>query len=364
MKNLPRFNCYRNINFIDLLYPTCTVLPYTNTFESIKINDSYMVEMKIHQMRKAAECHRQVREYIQPYLKVGVKLYDICNLMENKINYLIGTDKTSGVAFPTCISRSEIVADSTPFLGDNQVLDEDGVFKIDFGTHIDGYIIDSAFSINLNNKYESLINAASESMWNAIKLIGVDADIDDISREIQETIESYEITLNGKNYKITSIGMLGGHNITQYKLHAGTIILGKPGQNAMNNNNGNKIKSNTCYAIETFPIIGESNLHNGSMDQCNNYMVVQENPSYNFKNKITRKMFLFIKNKYKGMPFCTRWLYDKFNEEYKIGIDELFKNNIIHGYPPLFDNMPTAQMEHTIYVHEFGKEILSHGEDY
>ena len=42
------------------------------------------------------------------------------------------------------------------------------------------------------------------------------------------------------------------------------------------------------------------------------------------------------------------------------------KNNLITNYPRLFDvnGSYSSQLEHTIYLHENGKEILSMGEDY
>ena len=50
--------------------------------------------------------------------------------------------------------------------GDKTVLGYDDVMKLDFGTQIKGRIIDSAFTVNFNPKYDNLtaaVKAATET---------------------------------------------------------------------------------------------------------------------------------------------------------------------------------------------------------
>jgi methionyl aminopeptidase len=44
-------------------------------------------------MRKAAECHRQVRKYAQSIIKPGMRLVDICEQIENTNRLLIEANK-------------------------------------------------------------------------------------------------------------------------------------------------------------------------------------------------------------------------------------------------------------------------------
>ena len=37
---------------------------------------------RVNDLRKAAECHRQVRKSVQPFMRPGVKLIDICERIE------------------------------------------------------------------------------------------------------------------------------------------------------------------------------------------------------------------------------------------------------------------------------------------
>jgi len=62
----------------------------------------------------------------------------------------------------------------TPNLGDETVLNYDDVVKLDFGTHINGLLIDCAFTISFNEKYDNLLLAVKEATNAGIKAAGID----------------------------------------------------------------------------------------------------------------------------------------------------------------------------------------------
>jgi len=96
--------------------------------------------------RHASEVHRTVRKYAQSFIKPGIKLTDMCERLENKNRELVKEDGlTRGIGFPTGCSINHVAAHYTPNPGDDTVLQYDDVMKIDFGTQIDGRIIDSAW---------------------------------------------------------------------------------------------------------------------------------------------------------------------------------------------------------------------------
>lgn len=43
----------------------------------------------------------------------------------------------------------------------------------------------------------------------------------DVGEAIQETMESYEVTIDGTTYPVKSIRNLNGHSIGPYEIHAG-----------------------------------------------------------------------------------------------------------------------------------------------
>jgi methionine aminopeptidase type II len=327
--------------------------------KNIKLSNSDM----INELRKAAECHKMVRYQLQNYIKPGMKIYDICNFIEKSVVENFGQNNLNeGIGFPVGYSINNCIAHDTASPTDNRILNFDDVVKIDYGTHVNGRIIDSAFTLAYNPKFSPLLEATKEATWSAIKMLGPDTYVNDISQVIDEVITSYEIELDGKTYDIKPVATLGGHNIRQYIIHAGTIILCKPNDNQLVQTM--RIKEGECYAIETFASTGTGNFTTESDN--NLYSLKQNYNKANFKLDITGKLLNHIKNTHNTLPFCSRWLFDKFGIKYKMGINELVKNGIINEYPPLCDikNSYSSQLEHTIYVHEYGKEVVSFGEDY
>ncbi len=352
---------------LDLEYfPSNLVYDYKN-FNPLNMDDIIdNHEKKIQYMRKAAEIHRQVRRFAQEMIKPGVKLIDICNTVENRIIKLCGENNfNSGIGFPTGLSINHIAAHDSANPNDKRTLKYGDVCKVDFGTHVKGNIIDSAFTICFDPKFKPLLDASRDGTWAGIKLAGPDARINDISQVIQEAIESYEIDINGKTYPIKSVKNLGGHNILPYKIHAGKLILGGPHESIPDSM---KMQANECYAIETFATTGHDHLLHDTSMECNHFMRVYDisNIDRNFRFKVSNKVYNYVNRNRGTLPFANRWVNDNVGKSYNIGISKLEKNGVIESYPPLVakKGMYTSQWEHTIYLHEYGKEIMSKGDDY
>jgi len=355
-------------------YDPVLIFDYAHTIEPIKLYNinNTKNQSTVQKLRCAAEVHRQTRNMIRNKIKTGVKYYDICKMLENNVINLFGKDDlTAGRGFPTGFSVNNIAAHDSAYPNDNRVVKKDDVIKIDFGTHVDGYIIDSAFTHTSSNKFDNLIAATKEGTWTGIKSAGPDAYIPDISSAIKETIESYSIELNGKTYDIKPIYGLGGHNILRNNVHGGKIILARPDypKSYLEDHAKCRMKADEIYAIETFASTGTGNI-SFSNQPITHYMMNQNYEKVDFSLASTKIIYNWIKTNRGTLPFCTRWIYDslysKIGERYKLGINELVKNKVITGYPALEDVVGsyTSQMEHTIYLHENGKEILSYGDDY
>ena len=117
-------------------------------------------------MREAAEVHRQVRKYAKEHLiKPGAKLIDICEQLEDMTRKLIRErGLEAGPGFPTGVSINHVAAHYTPNPADtNVVLNYDDVMKVDFGTQINGRIIDCAWTVHFNPKYDNLVAAVADA---------------------------------------------------------------------------------------------------------------------------------------------------------------------------------------------------------
>lgn len=322
------------------------------------------VSDRIKDMREASIVHKKVRKYIQEYIKPGMTYTEICEALENKTRELFGKDDMSkGIGFPTGFSINNIAAHDSANPNDTRKLTVNDVVKIDFGTHVNGNIIDSAFTVAYDPIFEPLLLSTQDGTQTGIKMAGPDARIYEISQSIQEAIESYELELNGKVYPIKAVANLGGHTIEPYTIHAGKLVLCAPCKEIENM----KMEIGECYAIETFATTGETGSVVYDMNMEANHFALNKNHEYvNFALSTTKKLYAYINKTRGSLPFCTRWLDKGFGKGYSLGLKELINKNVVTAYPPLVDKKGTytSQWEHTIYLHENCKEILSYGDDY
>jgi methionyl aminopeptidase len=162
-------------------------------------NDNY------NEARKGAEIHRQVRAYAQKTIKPGMTMIEISELIENGTRALIEQSDLdpliSGIGFPTGCSLNNVAAHYTPNAGDTTVLKYEDVMKVDFGTQINGRIMDCAFTMTFDPRYDQLKAAVKDATNTGIREAGIDVRLCDIGAAISETMESYEVELDGKSYQ-------------------------------------------------------------------------------------------------------------------------------------------------------------------
>ena len=128
----------------------------------------------IRDYRKAAETHRQVRQYVQTIAKPGVAMSKLAEEIEEGVRALVGHPGNetgdalkAGQGFPTGLALNHVAAHWTPNPGAKEViLQYDDVLKIDFGVHVNGRIVDSAFTVAANPVYDNLL-AAVKAATNA-----------------------------------------------------------------------------------------------------------------------------------------------------------------------------------------------------
>lgn len=311
------------------------------------------------EIRLAAEAHRQTRQHIQRWVKPGMKMIDICQELESTARRLINENGLeAGLAFPTGCSRNHVAAHYTPNAGDNTVLEYDDVVKMDFGTHIKGRIIDCAWTMTFNEKFDPLKAAVQAATEAGIKAAGIDARLCDIGSAVQEVMESHEIELEGKTYQVKSIRNLNGHSISPYQIHSGkTVPIIKGGETTL-------MEENEFYAIETFGSTGKGFVHEDM--ECSHYMKNFDVGHVPLRLQKSKQLLATINKNFGTLAFCRRWL-DRIGEtRYLMALKDLGEKGIVDAYPPLVDikGCYTAQFEHTILLRPTCKEVISRGTDY
>jgi len=282
-------------------------------------------------LKKAAEITKKVKRDVEKLLKPGESIYNIAETIEQKIIDLGGFP-----SFPVNISINNIAAHYTPTINDNTILKDGDVVKVDFGAQVNGYCIDTAFTVEINdNKYKDLIEASRNALENVKKILRKDIEISEIGKVIENTIKSY-------NYN--PIYNLSGHKIEQYILHSGITIP--------NYDNKSKIKLNEgIYAIEPFATNGLGLVKEDKPSGI--YSIISDKP---IRDPNIKKFFQEIYNKYKTLPFAYRWLYKDYNNKInlKLFIEYLKKNGNIYEYPILVEqsNGIVTQFETTFYIYD------------
>lgn len=315
-------------------------------------------DSKLEQARRAALAHKINRQHLQQIIKPGISLSEICHFIENNTRILLKGERNDGIGFPTGVSLNECAAHFSMNPNDKEIyLKDTDVLKVDFGTHVNGFIMDSAFSICFDPKKENLLKASKEATMKGISMLKVDTHLSDIGEAIEEIMCSYEVEIDGKIYPIKPVNNLNGHSIGPFKIHSGITIP------CIKNGDMNKIIPDTFYALETFATTGNGFVRDS--ENCSHFMVKNIGKP-KIKNPKTIKVYETI-NKHLGtLPFSPRNIDYYNNFESKPFIKMLTSMNYLDPYPPLNDSKGSyvAQFEHTCYVSETTTENLTIGDDY
>ncbi|KAF2230443.1 peptidase M24A, methionine aminopeptidase [Viridothelium virens] len=317
--------------------------------------------------RKAAEVHRQARQWVQETVKPGQTLQNIVVEIEDSVRALLGNaglkpgdSRKAGMGFPTGLCLNHQVAHYTPNPGQKDVaLQQQDVLTVDFGVHINGWIVDSAFTMAFDPTYDNLLAAVKDATNSGIKMAGVDVRISDVSAAIQETMESYEVEIRGRTFPVKPVRNLTGHNIKQYRIHGGKSIP------FVKNSDQTKMEEGEVFAIETFGSTGRGSVYDDI--GIYGYGLNQDAPlNVPVSLSSTKRLHKTIRENFGTLVFCRRYLDRLGLERYLAGMNCLALNGIVEQYRPLTDikGSYSAQFEHTFLLRETHKEVLSRGEDY
>lgn len=317
----------------------------------------------VNNLRHAAEAHRRVRGYMADYIRPGVKLLDICERLEGASRTFVGASGLgAGIAFPTGCSVNHVAAHFTPNAGDETVLGHNDVLKVDFGTHVGGRIIDSAWTVAFHPRYDPLVAAVRSATNAGIAAAGIDVRLGDIGAAIQEVMESHEVELDGVMRPVRCVRNLNGHSIGQYLIHGGVSGKSVPIVRA---GGATKMEEGECYAIETFGSTGRGYVVDGG--ECSHYMLRDDAPRrVPLRLPRARSLLATIEREFGTLAFCRRYLDRLGERRYALGLKALCDAGIVDPCPPLVDTPGSyvAQFEHTILLGPTHKEVLSRGEDY
>ncbi|PNS14115.1 methionine aminopeptidase, type II [Sphaceloma murrayae] len=351
-------------------YPEGEIQEYKNdnTFRTTSEEKRHLDRMNndfLNEYRQGAEVHRQVRKWAQKNIKPGQTLTEIAEGIENGVRYLTGhqgleegDNIKGGMGFPTGLSINHCAAHYTPNAGNKMVLQQGDVMKVDFGAHINGRIVDSAFTMTFDPVYDNLLAAVKDATNTGVREAGIDVRMSDIGAAIQEAMESYEVEIGGTTYPIKAIRNLNGHDIRQHSIHGTKSVPIVKGSDQT------KMEEGETFAIETFGSTGKGYVRDDM--ETSHYAKVGDAPHVPLRVSSAKTLLRSIEKNFGTLPFCRRYLDRLGHEKYLLGLNNLVQSGIVQDYPPLVDikGSYTAQFEHTILLRPNVKEVVSRGDDY
>jgi len=289
-----------------------------------------MNQEDIEKLKQAGKIAAQIRDYGKNLVKKDASMVDVLDKIEEKI---IGLGAKP--AFPAQISCNHIAAHYCPDDEDKTIF-SDQLVCLDVGVHVDGFIGDTAVTIDLSGKYSDLIRASEDALENAIKIIKLGTTLGEIGKTIQQTIQGYNFA---------PVKNLSGHGLGKYEVHT------KPNIPNFDNNDKTKIENGMIFAIEPFASTGA-----GIVQNSGTATVFELKDKKPVRNVITRQVLKEIEN-YNNLPFTTRWLTKKFGAKAKFALREMDQLGMLHKHPPLADKDKgvISQAEHSILVDNEGQ---------
>ncbi len=294
-------------------------------------------EYEIDCFRRAGRIISDVREWAKTAIAPGVEMRVVLETVEDMIR-----ERGAEPGFPAQSSRNSTAAHYCTSPKDTTVYEEGDCVKIDIGAHIDGYVVDTAATVDLSNdgRWVSLIQASDEALGAAIKQVKDGVPTGTIGAVIERKIVAAGFQ---------PIRNLTGHGLGRWKVHTLPAIPNSA------EGGGPLLRTGMVFAIEPFSCTGEGYVFEQGKSEV--FMMV-EPPK---REKGYDAALLADILSWNGLPIARRYFTDHDPIVLERTINKLARQKALLRYPPLVEEqgVMVAQTEHTIYLGPEGPEVLT-----
>jgi len=290
---------------------------------------------------KAGKIAGEVRENVRKKNWIGSTLAEICEYVESEI-----IKRGAKCAFPVNTSVNEVAAHYTAEPNDPKTVSDTDLVKIDLGAQINGYIADTAVTVNYDAQYDSLVQAAENALQSAMSMIKVGVKSKDVGRKIQNTI---------MDMGFKPIANLSGHSLDQYTIHAGKTVPN------MWTIGSFSFSENEAFACEPF-VTTKNALGFVRNGKIKNIIALASRKMT--KDDEADKLLEYIWNNFNMLPFALRWIVKEWEEkEARKILDFLIKKKVVKAYAILVEanGKTVAQAEHTFIPTQTGVTVTTIG---
>lgn len=267
----------------------------------------------------------------------GAALRDVSEQVEHEI-----TRRGGGLAFPVQSSRNEIAAHYCASPEDTTVYVEGDLAKLDLGVHVDGWVVDTALTVNVGDRPENrpFVDAARAALESAIAAAGAGVAV----RRLSEAIES---TL--RRYGMRPMKNLCGHGVARWTVHCPPAIPN------VADGGSDRLALDAVVAVEPFATDGQ-----GEVVERGAAEVFRLDPRRSTGSAGSPEVVAAIR-RFNGLPFARRQLGDLPRPAVEETLRALRAAGHLGVYPPLVEShqRKVAQAEHTLYLGPEGVEVLT-----
>jgi methionyl aminopeptidase len=288
-------------------------------------------------LREAGRVAAAARDMGARLIVPGAALREVCEAVEDEIRRRGGA-----LAFPAQTSRNQIAAHYCPSPEDGTLYEEGDLAKLDIGVHIDGWVVDTALTVNVGGRPapQRLVDAARAALEAAIDKAGPGVPIPRVSAAIEATLRSHGVR---------PMKNLCGHHVGRWTVHAPPPVPNVADEGT------ERLAVGAVLAIEPFATEGL-----GFVVEQGRPEVFRLPPSQEDGAGVDAEVLAAIVAK-QGLPFSRRDLWAFAEPRVEGTLATLVARGRLASYAPLVEasGRAVAQAEHTLYVGRNGVEVLT-----
>lgn len=287
--------------------------------------------------RRAGAIIAECREWARAEIRPGVAMRTILETVEEMIR-----ERGAQPSFPAQSSRNEIAAHYCTSPDDPLVYQEGDCVKLDIGAHVDGYVVDTACTVDLSpdGRWASLIAATSDALQAVIEMARPGVAVGELGAVVGRTIV-------GAGFR--PVRNLAGHGVGRWRVHQppsiGNIATGDT----------TRLTEGMTVAVEPFASTGA-----GLVDELGVPEVFMLSGQPRRRRTFDEALLADIES-WNGLPVARRYFVDHEPALVLDTIERLVRQGAMVAYPPLVEIEPgmVAQTEHTLYIGPDGAEVLT-----
>jgi methionyl aminopeptidase len=287
--------------------------------------------------RTLGDIHNRIEDKILSIIKPGTNIFELCLFIENQISIetnSISYSNSRGIAFPVGINVNSCAAHYSPTTtSSTDVFLLDDVVKIDYGIHIDGYILDAAFTVAFKDEHRPLLEATMKACMAGAKSFKNNKRLIEVTQSIVKAVPS--------QYGI--IRDLCGHQIKPYTIHGGKVVPNVIIPYDM------RALEGEIYTVEPFITTTKNptTYEDVTPSNISHYMYNYFSKGFDDTNPVLN--MLPILKSYNTLAFNSRWL----PERERGYLERLVDKKLYNSYPPIYErakDAKIAQFETTLMV--------------